>query len=175
MNMLQHQLGEVYERQPGIYQRAAADNGPSVLCESTANPVMCWRVAAAGQNVRFRLTWGVNDTNVLEDLASPLVVTVPGKFRLDVSKVTPGVAADAGGNFTASGASHEHICRAVLPIPGAFPFELSRYTRRVTALATAGVSIGGTVVALTANQSVDVASPALLTAATGPVLVDYSP
>jgi hypothetical protein len=139
------------------------------LAESVRPAEYLWRVAAAGENVQFAITWGTRSTQRLNGLLSPLVLFLPGSFSLFAQLLDsdlPGVAnatlTPATGGISSARTVHTG------------PVLLGPTVRSVTAL-SAGVSVtvNGVAMPLAQSASADVAAPSLLTA--GTVLAEHAP
>lgn len=153
----------------GTQQRVQLNPGgdrQAQLLEAGPNSLL-WRVSAAATNGQFRLTWGTSANNTLTGLLSPLVVSLPGAFNLQIVAVDPDVVCHGMAALSVSSGGLP-VCRSLAGVG-----VLSPYAARVQALAATTVSVGGTAVVLAAGDRLDVGAPAVVTVG-GPVVVEYA-
>lgn len=158
---------DFYGVQRRVHQRAGEAKAAQLL--EGGQTSLLWRITANTDNGTFLLRWGTfGGTNVVRGLLSPLAISLPGAFTLQVEPSDPAASVDAIGSLSVSsgGLSVARILQTALG-------PISRYASRVQALAGATVSVSGSPIVLVAGQSLDVASPSVLTAG-GPLLVELA-
>jgi hypothetical protein len=147
--------------------QVAGEAKPAQLAEAAATSLL-WRVSASGVNCRFDLVWGSYGTRRLENLLSPLAITIGGHFHLSAIPIDAELAMSAVANVSVSSGGVA-IARTWSSTAAVFP----PTAFRVTALSTSTVNVAGVVVDVAEGASLDVVHPSFL-ASGGPLIVDHA-
>jgi hypothetical protein len=129
---------------------------------------LLWRVTATAVNGLFALSWGTYGNSRLVGLRSPLAITIPGAFTLQVDPIDPQQALDAVAAVSVASGGVS-VVRSYVAVPG----DLGPFAARATALGAATVDVNGNAIPLAVGESVRLVAPSALTVG-GPVLVDYA-
>lgn len=156
--------------QYGIQRRVVMPAGESKQAQllEGGQTQLLWRVTAYADQGLFDLVWGTYGTNELRGLRSPLAISIPGAFTLQVRPINRDLPLNAVGALSVSSGGLS-IARTFVDTLG----PLDRFAARATALGSSTINVGGTAVAVAAGQSVDLCWPCALTAG-GPLLVDHA-